>query len=184
MFSMQTGSRPLAIVTGASGGIDANVALICARIGYDLILAADGTLQDAAVLASGLGVDVETLSLDLSDETDLEELYLHVKDLRVDLLMIDARDGLDPAFRYLIFRIGMVMRRAGRGKIVIAGLPGEEAFMSGPGRSERSSSVQAFLDSLRVELQNSGVSFTCLLVGADDAAEGDGDSGRPPSLLH
>ena len=41
--------RPLAVVTGASSGIGLELARLCARNGYDLIIAADkGPLEEVA----------------------------------------------------------------------------------------------------------------------------------------
>jgi uncharacterized protein len=63
MTSKQPRTRPrsLAVVTGASSGIGFELARLCAANGFDLILAADEHLDDAAHTCRGLGVNVETV---------------------------------------------------------------------------------------------------------------------------
>jgi NAD(P)-dependent dehydrogenase (short-subunit alcohol dehydrogenase family) len=46
--------RPLAVVTGASSGIGRELALLAARRGFDLIVAADQPLEEVAEELQGL----------------------------------------------------------------------------------------------------------------------------------
>jgi short-subunit dehydrogenase len=41
-------TKPLAVVTGASSGIGYELAKLCAENGFDLVLAADRPLEEAA----------------------------------------------------------------------------------------------------------------------------------------
>jgi len=185
---MHTGTRPLAVVTGASSGIGLELMRLCAENGYDLVVAADRPLRDAVQQGEELGVSVEALQLDLSQVANVETLVSALKGRQVDVLIANAGHGLGKAFLdqdireaqhvidtnisgtvYLIHRIGNDMRRAGRGRILITGsiagfLPGTfQAVYNG---------TKAFLDSfslaLRNELKDTGVTVTCLMPGPTD----------------
>jgi NADP-dependent 3-hydroxy acid dehydrogenase YdfG len=53
--------RPFAVVTGASTGIGYELAKLCASNGFDLILAADEPLEEAAAAMRQLRIAVETV---------------------------------------------------------------------------------------------------------------------------
>ena len=60
-------SRQFAIVTGASSGIGRELAKVCAREGFDLLIAADEPeIETAATEIRALGATVETVLADLS----------------------------------------------------------------------------------------------------------------------
>jgi short-subunit dehydrogenase len=180
--------KPLAIVTGASSGIGRELALLCARNGYDLVVAADTPLDDIEQEARSLGAAVESLQLDLAVEEDVEKLAAAVRGLKVDVLMANAGHGLGKAFLdqephefqhvvdtnvsgtiLLVHRIGNQMRRAGAGRILITG--SIAGFMPGSFQAVYNG-TKAFVDSfalaLRNELKDSGVSVTCLMPGVTD----------------
>src|SRR3546814_11179949 len=58
--------RQLAIVTGASSGIGREIAMLAAAAGYDLVLAADEPLVDAAAGPGREGIEMAAVETDLS----------------------------------------------------------------------------------------------------------------------
>ncbi|HYP79164.1 MAG TPA: SDR family NAD(P)-dependent oxidoreductase, partial [Steroidobacteraceae bacterium] len=93
-----TGTRPLAVVTGASSGIGLELMRLCAGNGYDLVVAADRPLRDAVRQGQELGVTVEALQLDLAQIGNVETLYSALKGRQVDVLIANAGHGLGKAF--------------------------------------------------------------------------------------
>jgi uncharacterized protein len=183
--SPQANGRQLAIVTGASTGIGFELAKLCAQNGFDLMLAADEPLTDAAEACRALGAQVETVEVDLATVPGVDTLVARVGARPVEALLANAGHGLGQAFLdqdfeevqhvidtnvtgtiYLIHRIGRDMRARHRGRILITGsvagyLPGSfHAVFNG---------TKAFIDSfsyaLRNELKDSGVSVTLLMPG-------------------
>lgn len=179
---------PLAIVTGASGGIGYQLARQCAVCGFDLLLAADRPLDEAVAKLSSLGVSVDAVQVDLATAAGVEELCGAVDGRPIDALLANAGHGLGRGFLdqdfddarhvvdtnitgtlLLIHRVAQVMRDRRRGRILITGsiagyMPGTfQAVYNG---------TKAFLDSfswaLRNELKDSGVTVTCLMPGVTD----------------
>lgn len=59
---MSNGTRPLAVVTGASTGIGRELAERCAEAGFDLVVAADEpAINDAAAEPRGLGAAADAV---------------------------------------------------------------------------------------------------------------------------
>ena len=181
-------TRPLAVVTGASSGIGYELAKLCATDGFDLILAADESLDAAATECRGLGGNVDTLEVDLATLQGVDELIEQIGERPVDALLANAGHGLGQGFLdqdfdevqhvidtnvtgtiYLIHHVGRAMRARGQGRILITGsiagyMPGSfHAVYNG---------TKAFIDSfsyaLRNELKDTGVSVTCLMPGVTD----------------
>jgi len=181
-------SRPFAIVTGASSGIGLELAREAARRGYDLLIAADRSLDETVVELRAEDVSVIGIQADLATREGVESLYAHVAGRRVDALLANAGHGLGRAFldqdfaevRHvidtnitgtidLVQRVAQQMSRQRAGKILITGsiagyMPGTfQAVYNG---------TKAFIDSfsyaLRNELKDTGVSVTCLMPGATD----------------
>jgi len=179
-----------AIVTGASSGIGYELALICAREGFDLLVAADRPEIDAAAEAFRRegNVAVDAVQVDLSTRDGVEQLLAHTHGRAADCLLANAGHGLSRAFFdqdfeqvrhvidtnvtgtiYLIQKVGRQMRDRRRGRILITGsiagfIPGSfSAVYNG---------TKAFIDSfsfaLRNELKDSGVTVTCLMPGATE----------------
>ena len=186
--SASAGTRLLAVVTGASSGIGRELARCCARGGFDLIVAADQSLDEAAAELRTLGAAVETVEADLATKAGVDRLVAAVAERPVAALCANAGHGLGHAFldqdfdavRHvidtnvtgtldLIQRLGRGMRARGFGRILITGsiagfLPGSfQAVYNG---------TKAFIDSfsfaLRNELKDSGVTVTCLMPGVTD----------------
>lgn len=182
-------SKPLAIVTGASSGIGLELALVCAREGFDLIVAADTPELDAASdRFRALGAHTTSVEADLATRAGVDRVWEALNDRPVDALLANAGHGLGRAFLdqdfddirhvidtnitgtvYLIQLVGRSMRARGHGRILITGsiaglLPGTfQAVYNG---------TKAFIDSfsfaLRAELKGSGVTVTCLMPGATE----------------
>ena len=180
--------RPFAIVTGASSGIGLELAREAAQRGYDLLIAADRSLDEQAATLRTHGGTVVTVETDLATREGVETLHQHVANRRVDALLANAGHGLGKGFLDqefaevqhvintnitgtldLIQRVAKQMRRQGEGKILITGsiagyMPGTfQAVYNG---------TKAFIDSfsyaLRNELKDTGVSVTCLMPGATE----------------
>lgn len=181
--------RQLAVVTGASSGIGFELAQLCAKDGFDLVIAADEPeIEQVASQLEKHNVKVDWVECDLAKEEGVEELLDAIGRRHVDVLMANAGHGLGHAFLdqdfadilhvvdtnitgtvYLIHRVGQRMRTAGAGRILITG--SIAGFIPGAYQAIYNAS-KAFLDSfafaLRAELAESDVTVTCLMPGATE----------------
>jgi short-subunit dehydrogenase len=177
----------LALVTGASTGIGFFLARECATHGYDLIVAADeARIQVAAAELRQTGVAVRAVEVDLATMEGVDRLRDAAEGRPIDLLLANAGRGLGGDFLdqdfgearqvvdtniigtlYLIWCVGGDMRQRGEGRILITG--SVAGFLPGAYQAVYNGS-EAFLDSfasaLRAELDDTGVSVTCLMPGA------------------
>lgn len=177
-----------AVVTGASSGIGLELARCCAKSGFDLLIAADTPIQDACEQLQALGVDVKAVEVDLSTTEGVDELCRATADRPVDALLANAGHGLGKAFLdqdwdearhvvdtnitgtiYLIQKIGTQMRARGNGKILITGsIAGFEPGSFNAVYNGTKAFVDSFAAALRNELQDTGVTVTCLMPGATE----------------
>jgi short-subunit dehydrogenase len=179
-------ARKFAIVTGASSGIGYELAAICAREGFDLLIAADSPeISDAAEHFRALGAGVEALEVDLATTEGVDRLEAAAGGRPVDALIANAGHGLGNGFLdqdfdevrhvidtnitgtvYLIQKVARAMRARGAGRILITG--SIAGFMPGTFQAVYNG-TKAFIDSfsfaLRAELEDSGVTVTCLMPG-------------------
>jgi short-subunit dehydrogenase len=186
---MISDTRPLAIVTGASAGIGYELAKCCAEQGFDLLIAADQpVINDAAQEFRMLGASVEAIEADLATLESVDKLYAATKGKPVEALLANAGHGLGHGFLdqdfnavrhiidtnitgtlYLIQKVGREMRARGQGRILITG--SVAGFMPGTFQAVYGG-TKAFLNSfsfaLRNELQDTGVTVTCLMPGATE----------------
>ncbi len=182
-------SNPLAIVTGASSGIGLELAKLCAKNGYDLLIAADeASVKDAAEELADLGAQADWVQTDLATSEGVQKLTAGVQGRRVAILIANAGHGLGGAFleqdfekaRHvintnvtgtleLIQSIARTMKKNGEGKILMTG--SIAGFTPGTFQAVYNA-TKAFIDSfsfaLRAELKGSGVTVTCLMPGATD----------------
>jgi uncharacterized protein len=181
--------RPLAVVTGASTGIGYELAKLCAREGFDLVVVADESqINNAAEDFKALGTSVEALEADLATLEGVDRLHETIGGRPVAALIANAGRGLGKGFLdqnfedvmrvvntnitgtiYLIQKIGRDMRASKEGKILIVG--SIAGFIPGTYQAVYNA-TKAFLDSfsfaLRAELAESGVTVTCLMPGATE----------------
>jgi uncharacterized protein len=183
--------RQFAIVTGASTGIGYEFARICAREGFDLLIAADEVKIEkaAADLRSEPGAGaVEALHVDLATQEGIDQLHAATKGRSIDVLMANAGRGLGHAFldqdlarirdvvdtnvtgtTSLLHMVGNDMRRRNRGRILITG--SIAGFTPGSFQAVYNAS-KAYLNSLsfalREELRDTEISVTCLMPGATE----------------
>ncbi|HST50777.1 MAG TPA: SDR family NAD(P)-dependent oxidoreductase [Pyrinomonadaceae bacterium] len=185
---MSANTRPLAVVTGASSGIGYELAKLCAENGYDLVVAADTSLEEAVKEFRRLGAQVDAVETDLAKPEGVDALYAATKGRPVDALLANAGHGLGRAFLdqdfaevrhvidtnitgtvYLIQKVGRDMRARGQGRILITG--SVAGFMPGSFQAVYNG-TKAFVDSfsfaIRNELKDTGITVTCLMPGATD----------------
>jgi short-subunit dehydrogenase len=182
-------SGTLAVITGASTGIGYELAMQCAKHGFDLVVVADEpAIHRAARDFHMLGVRVDAVEADLATLKGVDELYEQLTGRTVSALLANAGRGLGKGFLdqdfddirrvgdtnitgtlYLIHKVGNDMRRCGEGRILITG--SIAGFMPGTFQAVYNG-TKAFLDSfsfaLRAELKGSGVTVTCLMPGATE----------------
>jgi short-subunit dehydrogenase len=179
-----------ALITGASGGIGYELALLFARDGFDCILIArseDRLNELAAHLESEFRVKTLVLAKDLSKATAVDEIYEEVSaaampvdvlvnnagfpvyglfvetDLTIELQMLQVNVVALTALTKLFLK-SMVERRYGR----ILNLASTAAFEPGPLMAVYYASkayVLSFSEALSNELQGSGVTVTALAPG-------------------
>jgi short-subunit dehydrogenase len=181
--------KKLAVITGASSGIGYELAILCARDGYDLVVAADAAeIRVAAEYFRTLGVSVDEIEADLATREGVDRLVQAVGDRPVDLLLANAGHGLGQAFLeqnfeeirhvidtnvtgtlYLIHTLGARMKSRGQGRILITG--SIAGYIPGTYHAVYNAS-KAFIDSfaaaLRAELKDTGLTVTCLMPGPTD----------------
>ena len=163
--------------------------MLCAKNNIDLLIAADQSkIATAADTFKQHGVSVEYVAADLATLEGVDRLYEAARGRPVDYLLANAGHGLGRGFLdqdftdvrhvidtnitgtiYLIQKIGRDMRARNEGRILITGsvagyIPGTfHAVYNG---------TKAFIDSfsfaLRAELEESGVTVTCLMPGPTD----------------
>lgn len=176
-----------AIITGASTGIGFELATLAAKDGYDILVAADEPLIDAAARDfRQFGVEVRAVETDLSTLEGVDTLLAAVGDRRIDLLCANAGRGLGHGFLdqsvadwrrvvdtnitgtlYLLQQVLRDMVGRNEGKVLITGsiagfIPGSfQAVYNGT-----KAFIDSFGDAIRNELKDSrGVTITTLMPG-------------------
>ena len=179
-----------ALITGASGGIGYELALLLAKAGYHLILVArnlNKLEQVKTKIESEFGNRVLIIALDLTAENACNAVFDRVQkeNLKVDLLVNNAGFGSHGRFNESSFQAekkmielnilaltqltklflpGMISRKSG----TILNVASTAAFLPGPLMSvyyATKAYVQSFSVALSVELKNSGIKVISLCPG-------------------
>lgn len=87
-----------ALITGASGGIGRDMAIILSNIGYDLILVARSK-DKLDELKEEISTKCTIIATDLSDEQNCFDLYKKTKDENIDILINNAGYGIHGYFK-------------------------------------------------------------------------------------
>ncbi len=183
-------NRPMALITGASSGIGADLAREAAKDGYDVILSAR-RVQPMEALARELqnyGASATILAADLSKSGGAQKLAGEIdrRGLEIDLLINNAGLGANGAFAESdAARIGemlqvnivslteltrlmlpaMIARK--RGKVML--LASTASFQPGPQMAVYCATkayVLSLGEAIAYELRNSGVTVTMVCPGA------------------
>ena len=209
---MMTGARPLALVTGASSGIGAELARELARDGHDLVLTAR-TLAPMQALAAELeahGANTAVIAADLSRPGAAAALAgeIETRGLHVEVLVNNAGLGANGRFDQMdpvrigemlhvnivalteltrLFLPGMVSRRHGKVMLVAS----TASFQPGPWMAvyfATKAYVLSFGEAIACELRDTGVTVTTLCPGATDTnffkTAGASGPAAPTNLLH
>lgn len=181
--------RPLAVVTGASSGIGYHLACIAAEHGYDLVLAADTSLDDVEEQVCSLGAKtVECVQCDLATRQGVDDVLAKLQGREVDALLANAGHGLGGAFLdqsfddiqhvidtnvtgtiYLVQQVARGMCARGRGRVLVTG--SIAGFQPGSFHAVYNGSkafVDSFAQALRNELKDTGVTVSLLMPGPTD----------------
>jgi len=187
---MDTSTRPLALVTGASGGIGAALARELARHGHDLVLVARGAAAMEALAAElrAAGAAATVIAADLARPGAAASLAHDIagRGLAIDILVNNAGlgaagrfDRSDPARIGELLQVnivalteltrlmvpGMIARGHGR-VMLVASVAG---FQPGPHMAAYFASkayVLSLGEAMAYELRGTGVSVTVLCPGA------------------
>jgi uncharacterized protein len=189
---MDSTSRSLAVVTGASSGIGLELAKQFAENDFDLVIAAeDGELAGAAEQLRGMGAEVDAVQVDLARPEGVEELQRRIvaAGRPVDAAALNAGIGAGGAFatdtaledelrlidlnvrstvhlaKYVVR--DMVARDEGRilfTSSIASTMPGSFQAVYNASKSF----VQSFALALRNELKDTGVTVTSLMPGPTD----------------
>src|SRR5579864_4171875 len=187
---MDTSTRPLALVTGASGGIGAALARELARHGHDLVLVARGAAAMEALAAElrAAGAAATVIAADLARPGAAASLAHEIagRGLAIDILVNNAGlgaagrfDRSDPARIGEILQVNIValseltrlmlpgMIARGHGRVML--VASVAAFQPGPRMAAYFASkayVLSLGEALAYELRRTGVSVTVLCPGA------------------
>jgi short-subunit dehydrogenase len=188
----RNGSRPLALVTGASSGIGRELARQFAGHGFDLVIAAeDSDIETVAAGLRGPTTAVEAVQVDLATDEGVDELFKRATadGRHVDAAALNAGIGAGGAFAtdtdladelrlidlnvrstvHLAKHVVADMTARGEGRILLTSsiastMPGSFQAVYNASKSF----VQSFALALREELADTGVTVTSLMPGPTD----------------
>ncbi len=185
-------ARPVALITGASGGIGLELAKLAAADGHDLVLVARSGAKLAGVaeeLTAGHGVEVVPVVADLAKPGGVATVLERLGDRRVDVLVNNAGVGGQGRFaveRDLADDLAMVQLNVAslveltgsllpgmveRGSGGVLNLASTAGFLPGPLQAVYYASkafVRSFSEALSEECRGTGVRVTALCPGPVD----------------
>jgi uncharacterized protein len=182
--------RKLALITGASTGIGFELASIAAEEGYDLLVAANEELINAAAADFGRrDIEVMPVEADLSTRGGVDEMLHQLNGRQIDVLCANAGVGTGGAFLqqdfsnwehsvntnitgtiYLLQEVLKQMVQRGEGKVLVTGsiagyIPGSFNAVYNATKAF----IDNFTDALRNELKDQeNITLTTLMPGATD----------------
>lgn len=182
--------RKLAVITGASTGIGFELASIAAEEGYDLLVAANEELINAAAADFARhDVEVNPVEADLSSRAGVDQMLRQLNGRQIDVLCANAGVGTGGAFLqhdfgdwehsvntnitgtiYLLQEVLKQMVERGEGKILVTGsiagyIPGSFNAVYNATKAF----IDNFTDALRNELkEQKNITLTTLMPGATD----------------
>jgi len=196
------------LITGASGGIGHDLAMLAAADGKNLVLVAR-SVEKLEKLAENIQknnkVEVLTIDVDLSDEAGINKLIsvISAKNIQIDTWINNAGFGdfgdfakADLGKNMEMIRLNIsaltqlthfalqFMLKTGTGKIM--NVASTAAFMPGPGMAVYYASkayVLSFSEALTRELKGSGITVTTLCPGPTDTSFATA-AGLGKSLMH
>ena len=182
--------KKFAVVTGASVGIGFELAKVFAQNHFDLLICARGEEIDrAAEELRGLGVQVETMQVDLAQPAGVEEFYSKIAGRSVDAIALNAGVGaggdfaretdlaaelniIDLNVRSTVHLAKLVLKdMVSRGEGRVLFVSSIAAMMPGSFEAVYAASkafVQSFAQAIREELKDTGVTVTALQPGPTD----------------
>jgi uncharacterized protein len=181
-------ARSAALITGASSGIGAELAKLCAAGGYDIILVArraELLQQLASEMAERHGIAARVLAADLADPNSPDAIFNAVREHRIEILINNAGFGVHGRFtatdwaseeRLLRVNVAALVRltklflpeMARRGSGRVLNVASTAAFVPGPLMALYYASkafVVSFSLALANEMKGTGVSVTVLCPG-------------------
>ena len=177
------------LITGASGGIGLEFAKLCAKNGNNLVLVArrkEVLEKEAAILRDTHGIEVQTISADLSTPNAAQHVWKEASTLYdIDILINNAGVGLYGGFastdadkEEVMIQLNMVCltqltklalpAMVARNKGKILNIASVAAFMPGPLMAvyyATKAYVLSLSEALAEETRNTGVSVTALCPG-------------------
>jgi short-subunit dehydrogenase len=178
-----------ALITGGTSGIGKELAKLFAKDQYNLIIVArdQGELDSTANELRQFGVDIKTISKDLSKMDDAKALCNEVTE-QVNVLVNDAGQGVYGLFKdnelereldiihlnicaTVILTKHFVKEMAARGEGKILNLGSVAGKVPGPWQAVYHATkafVLSFTTAIREEMKDSGITFTALMPGITD----------------
>lgn len=206
--SIKMNTKTYTLITGASGGIGYDLAILAGSDGKNLVLtarSADKLNLLAETIRKKSNTDVIVVDVDLSSQEGVEKLISEItaKNIQVDTLINNAGFGdfgdfakadLSKNMEMIRLNISALtqlthfalqgMLKSGKGRIM--NVASTAAFMPGPGMAVYYASkayVLSFSEALTRELKGSGITVTSLCPGPTDTGFAK-VSGLGHSLMH
>ncbi|MBL7998277.1 MAG: SDR family NAD(P)-dependent oxidoreductase [Candidatus Kapabacteria bacterium] len=200
---MALNDNPVVVITGASSGIGAALAVECAAMNARLAICARRTddLHDVAAKARDAGAEVYAAKVDVTKHDDVEEFIMETLEKygRIDVLVNNAGRGnygsvedtsqeqLDSMFALNVFSLWYatgavlpIMKRQGSGHIMtVASVAGKLGFPFNSAYVAAKHAAVGFMASLRAELVDTGIHATTVCPDGVITEWGNATEGAP-----